>query len=62
MKYETKKSKKKTVTFRIDEKLLTEFRLLCNLYDVKQVAIIENAMSETINNLKCNKKDKEDDR
>jgi len=62
MKYETKKSKKKTVTFRIDEKLLTEFRLLCYLYDVKQVAIIENAMSETINNLKCNKKDKEDDR
>jgi hypothetical protein len=56
MEYETKKSKKKTVTFRIDEKLLAEFRLLCNFYDVKQVAIIENAMRETINNLKCNKK------
>ena len=62
MEYETKKSKKKTVTFRIDEKLLAEFRLLCNLYDVKQVAIIENAMKEAINNLKCNKKDRRDDR
>jgi hypothetical protein len=52
MKYDTRKSKKKTVSFRVDQELLLEFRLLCNAYDVKQVGVIESAMKEVITDLK----------
>jgi len=62
MKYDTRKSKKKTVSFRVDQELLLEFRLLCNAYDVKQVGVIENAMKEVVADLKKRLQEKENDR
>ncbi len=62
MKYDTRKSKKKTVSFRIDQDLLLDFRLLCNEFEVKQVGIIENAMKEAVKDLKKKLEEKENDR
>jgi hypothetical protein len=62
MKYDTRKSKKKTVSFRIDQELLLEFRLLCSAYDVKQVGIIESAMKEVVTDLKKRLEEKQNDR
>jgi len=62
MKYDTRKSKKKTVSFRIDQELLLDFRLLCNAYDIKQVGVIENAMKEVIADLKKRLEDEQNDR
>ena len=62
MKYDTRKSKKKTVSFRIDQELLLDFRLLCNAYDVKQVGVIENAMKEVVADLKKRLEDEKNDR
>jgi len=62
MKYDTRKSKKKTVSFRIDQELLLDFRLLCNAYDIKQVGVIENAMKEVIADLKKRLEDEKNDR
>jgi len=42
----------KTITFRLDEKLIKEFRKLCKAHDYKQVSIIENAMKKAIEELK----------
>jgi len=56
----TKKTTLKTITFRMDEKIINDFRELCKKYDYKQVAIIENAMKKAIEELK--KMEKENDR
>jgi len=42
----------KTITFRLDEELIKEFRELCKAHDYKQVSIIENAMKKAIEELK----------
>lgn len=42
----------KTITFRLNEELIKEFRALCKAHDYKQVAIIENAMKRAIEELK----------
>jgi len=42
----------KTITFRLDEELIREFRELCKKHDKKQVLIIENAMKKAIEELK----------
>ncbi len=60
MNYVTKKSKKKVVTFRVDEKLLLDFRLLCSAYNIKQVAIVEEAMKRVVEDL-TNRMDNETD-
>lgn len=59
MQYDTRKAKKKSVSFRIDEELLLDFRLLCNAYDIKQVGVIENAMKEVVKDLKQKMKEEE---
>lgn len=59
MQYDTRKAKKKAVSFRIDEELLLDFRLLCNAYDIKQVGVIENAMKEVVKDLKQKMKEEE---
>ncbi len=60
MEYVTRKSKKKVVTFRIDEELLQNFRLLCSAYGIKQVAIVEEAMKKVVEDL-TNRMDNETD-
>lgn len=50
----TKQEKRayKTITFRLDEELIKEFRELCKAHDYKQVLIIETAMKKAIEELK----------
>ena len=52
-----KKSLKKAVTFRVDNYLLDEFKVLCKKHDLKQVSIIENAMRKAILEIKEMEKD-----
>jgi len=54
-----KKAISKTVTFRIGNDLLAEFRELCKKNDLKQVTIIENAMKKAILEMKELEKDNE---
>ncbi len=42
----------KTISFRADEKVVNEFKILCKEYGIKQVLIIENAMKKAIEEIK----------
>ena len=42
----------KTITFRLNEELIKEFRERCKANDYKQVLIIETAMKKAIEELK----------
>lgn len=53
------KSLKRAVTFRVDNDLLDEFKILCKKHELKQVSIIENAMRKAILEIKEMEKDNE---
>lgn len=59
--YQHKKTTHKTITFRLDEDLIAEFRTLCKEFDIKQVSIIESAMKKAILEIK-EFKEKENER
>jgi len=48
----TPKSKIKSVSYRLNEDVVAEFRKMCKIYNVKQVAVIENAMKMVIDELR----------
>jgi uncharacterized protein (DUF4415 family) len=50
-----KASNKKQVVYRLDGKVVDEFRETCKKYNLKQVSIIENAMREIIKEFKNEK-------
>jgi len=50
-----KRKKTKQVVYRIDEDIVNKFREICKQNGFKQVAIIENAMREVIEEVKNEK-------
>ena len=54
-----KKATYKTITFRLEDELIEEFRKLCKKHDLKQVLIIENAMKKAILEIKEMEKNNE---
>ena len=51
MEFVPRRTKKHLVSFRVNIDVLTEFKRLCRRYNIKQVAIIERVMKETIEEL-----------
>jgi len=47
-----KKKDLKTITYKLNPNLISEFREICKKHNIKQVAIIENAMKSAIKELK----------